>query len=728
MAEFNGQVEMEAVLTLGVKHVAALLKANAVLISFQTDSGWVTAAGPSEPSLSRSEQLPDDGPERFVQDAGEPVVADFRDERWRGRAGRAAAGFAAGPYLGVPLRSGGQQGVLSAFRGPGAPAFGSEGLLLAQLIAPPLAAALHVAQLFEEARAGNLQMEALLASTEVMWRPTPFLDVAGVVAEQASRLVPGTQCLVSMVPPERPNQFRIVAGSGAWAEQQIGKEWAWQGTLAGEAMNALEVRETTQLQSRSALAATLAEGGIDTGRLIPLTTGSELPDGRRALGVIGFYRAGAQPFKPEQRDLMDEFGKRVSITLHRAELLEAATEANNRLKTGIDVTLDLAAALDHREVIRRMLRRAVEAISADRASLARVEGEDLIVEDTYDREGRATTIGTRFRVLPDSSTGRAIRSGQPRVGGALPLQHLAQSLRAIHADTVHTADIPLVIGDQVGAVLSLARRSEPSFTTSEVETLQLIGNAAAVALRNAQLYGMAHELSRNKSDFMNLAAHELRTPLSVISGYISMLEDGSFGPVPTHWAKPLSVLSTKATELGGLVEDLLIAARLEAGTIPIAKAEFDLRETVEEALARCEPRARLLEAELQCSLPDEPVTVHGDSDHVMRILDNLINNALTYTSGKPWLQVAVKGGPKPEVTISDHGIGIAEEDRERIFERFVRLDHPDLARQPGTGLGLAISRELALRLGGDLQLLSGEGGATFVLRLPAPAPASGADG
>ncbi|MDQ6692651.1 MAG: GAF domain-containing sensor histidine kinase, partial [Candidatus Dormibacteraeota bacterium] len=626
-----------------------------------------------------------------------------------------------GPFLMVPLRSGNQQGTLSAWRRSSSDPFDESDLELAQLMAPALAAAVHVASLSDQARMGSRQVEAILASTDAMWGPAPFSAVAGRVANQAGRLVQGAQCLISIVPPERPNLFTIVAGSGPWAERQVGREWPWEGSVAGAAMQAMEVIETTALQSQSALAATLKDGDIDTGRLIPLTTGQTSDgQGRRSLGVIGFYRTGSVPFRPDQRALMDEFGKRVSLHLHRAELLESANRAKDRLRTGLDVTLELAAALDHRELIRRMLRRAVESVQADRASLARIDRDEMVIEDGYDREDRPFPIGSRFDLQRSSLAEQAIRTGQPQTGAGFASAIVDDSLRRLHADTRYWATVPLVTGDRVGALLMLMRRSERQFTASDLESIQLIGNAAAVALRNAQLYGMAHELSRSKSDFMNLAAHELRTPLSVISGYVSMLQDSTFGPVPAPWVKPLSVLSAKAAELGGLVEDLLVAARLEAGTMPIKTEDFDLRSAVEEALARCEPRAHLLSAEMLCLLPRSPVMVRADADHISRIMDNLLNNALTYTTETPWVRVEVKGSPDPVVTVSDRGVGIPDQYREQIFERFVRLESPTLARQPGTGLGLAISRELAERQGGRLVLLPSEVGAVFSLQLPAP--------
>jgi len=718
MAEVNSRVELEEVLALGVDRAASVLDAEVAVMTFRTRSGWIVASGyPGE--TRHSDTLPEGTPEAVLRRGLELLLADLREARWDAGTRAWAERHGLGPYIGVPLRSGGGQvGVLAVIRKREAAAFTEQDTLLLQLVASPLAAAVHVAQLFEQARAGSRQLEATLASTDVLSRIAPFNEVAEVVARQAVEIVPGTECMISVVPPERPSHFRVVAGAGPWAANLVGREWPWLGTIAGSAMSESHTIESIRLRAESALSATLAEGDIDTGRLIPLITGQELPDGRTAMGVLGFYRRGSEPFTPEQRSLMDEFGKRVSLTLHRAELLDSANRSNERLKTGLELTLDLASALDYREVIRRLLRRAVDSIGADRASLALVEGSEMIVEDGYDRDGRHIPLWTRYVIPAGSPTDRAVKTGRPKVGeGFDPARMDAQS-RDTHSGTRHNVIVPLVLGGQVGAVLMLIRRADSPFSRADIELLQLIGNAAAVALRNAALYGEAHDLSRTKSDFMNLAAHELRTPLSVISGYVSMLQEGTFGPPPPTWAHPLAVLAGKSNELGGLVEDLLIAARLEAGTMPTAVSDFDLRISIRDSLARAEPRAALLGAEVAAELPADPVPVRADPDHLARILDNLINNALTYTPDRPSVQIAVSAGSRTEVTVTDQGVGIPEAHRQRIFERFYRVDHAALPRQAGTGLGLAISRELAERHGGSLELVPTASGTCFRLALP----------
>ena len=237
-----------------------------------------------------------------------------------------------------------------------------------------------------------------------------------------------------------------------------------------------------------------------------------------------------------------------------------------------------------------------------------------------------------------------------------------------------------------------------------------------------ELYATAQESSRSKSEFLNMAAHELRTPLSVVSGYLALLAEGSLGDPPVGWKMPLDMLNSKTSELNRIVDDLLLASRMDVNSLPDRVSLFDLQLVVRGAQARAEPRVQLLEATLELAGDAQPVLVQADAEHVGRILDNLINNALTYCVGKPVVTLTVGGDEQPTVAVSDNGVGIPRDKRELVFERFVRLDDEQIGPVPGTGLGLYISRELARRHGGSLILEeSAPGkGSRFLLRLPAP--------
>jgi signal transduction histidine kinase len=268
-------------------------------------------------------------------------------------------------------------------------------------------------------------------------------------------------------------------------------------------------------------------------------------------------------------------------------------------------------------------------------------------------------------------------------------------------------------------VLTLGRRQGDSFGPEDIATLQLLGGVAALALRNAWLFSEAQEAGRTKSEFLNMGAHELRTPLTVIGGYLSMLRDGAFGPMPAGWRHPVDMLTTKTSELTALVEDLLLASRMETGRLPLRRRRIDLRAAAKEAVDRAQVRARMHGGRVELRLPESAVEIEADADDVGHILDALIANAITYSPDAPEVTVTVEPWPRVRIAVQDRGRGIPDHERERIFERFYRVDDPDFLYQAGTGLGLYIARELARRHGGNVFLeWSRPGqGSRFVLEL-----------
>jgi len=237
----------------------------------------------------------------------------------------------------------------------------------------------------------------------------------------------------------------------------------------------------------------------------------------------------------------------------------------------------------------------------------------------------------------------------------------------------------------------------------------------------ARLYASAQLGSEEKTRFLHMAAHELRTPITVVMGYLSMLSDGTFGAVPDAWRKPFETLMGKTRELNSIVADLLEASRIEANAMPRNDVQLDLRAVVQDAAERAAARADLLGAEVATRLPADPVAVEADPSQLGRILDNLINNGLSYTKRQPRLTISVSSeGGRALVRVADNGAGISESERERVFERFHRTSDPAYGHVTGTGLGLFIGRQLAEAHGGSLTIESStpDEGTVFALALP----------
>jgi signal transduction histidine kinase len=227
--------------------------------------------------------------------------------------------------------------------------------------------------------------------------------------------------------------------------------------------------------------------------------------------------------------------------------------------------------------------------------------------------------------------------------------------------------------------------------------------------------------SEEKSGFLRVAAHELRGPLTVLSGYLSILSTGDLGEPPPKWRGPLEILIAKTWELNHLMDELLDVSRLDGTVLQPGREAVDLRAVASAAAERAQARAALAGGEVSVETPSEPVVVIGDPHQLAHAIDNLVNNGLAYTKGAPWVSISVStSGSQATVRVSDHGAGVADEFRDAMFEPFQRGQQPGFEQVPGSGLGLYISRELAAAHGGMLSLEKTEAGkgSTFALTLP----------
>ncbi len=229
-------------------------------------------------------------------------------------------------------------------------------------------------------------------------------------------------------------------------------------------------------------------------------------------------------------------------------------------------------------------------------------------------------------------------------------------------------------------------------------------------------------MDKQKSEFVSIASHQLRSPLTAIRGYASMLLEGSFGKFPQKAKKPLAHIEESAGMMALSIEDYLNVSRIESGNMKYDYTDFnllDLTTHVCDDLRSEATRAGLL---LLCKddLSVQPI-VHADKGKVQQILHNLLHNALKYTP-KGTITVYVHDGDDQmiNVEIIDTGIGMSEETQHSIFQKFERASAAQSINVQGTGLGLYVAKRMAQVMGGDITGYSdGEGkGSHFILSLP----------
>jgi len=222
-----------------------------------------------------------------------------------------------------------------------------------------------------------------------------------------------------------------------------------------------------------------------------------------------------------------------------------------------------------------------------------------------------------------------------------------------------------------------------------------------------------------KSQFLQLASHELRSPVTVIGGYLSMLADGTLGPLSEQVSGVVELLTAKVKELNALVTEMLEAARLDEVAGLVAAVEIDVGEVVRQVIDDWRP---LLPEGHRFILdwPDERLMVTADFARVRTIVANLVHNAIKFSpEGGEIICRVYRDGPVAAVEIADSGIGLSDQDLAVLFTRFGRIVNPRTSGIGGTGLGLYVSRELARAQGGDISAVQrADGGSVFRFTVP----------
>ncbi|MFT4541470.1 MAG: two-component system phosphate regulon sensor histidine kinase PhoR [Planctomycetota bacterium] len=226
-------------------------------------------------------------------------------------------------------------------------------------------------------------------------------------------------------------------------------------------------------------------------------------------------------------------------------------------------------------------------------------------------------------------------------------------------------------------------------------------------------------LERVRRDFVANVSHELKTPLTSIRGYVETLIDGAIDDLENN-KRFLGKIEDNVQRLNHLVSDLLSLARIEDQEVVIDVEAMDLVPLIQGAMRRHESSA--LQRNVACELlvPEEPVTVLGDRESLVQVMDNLLDNAIKYTpeGGAVRISVGIEVD-QLRFEVQDNGIGIPARDQERVFERFYRVDKARSRAVGGTGLGLSIVKHLVGAMNGSISVESEPGeGTRFVVMLP----------
>jgi signal transduction histidine kinase len=397
----------------------------------------------------------------------------------------------------------------------------------------------------------------------------------------------------------------------------------------------------------------------------------------------------------------------------------------------------LMTAGDVRELSRRLLEVVARQIGVSRAVLALLDnssGELQVAAAVGFPEEQAD----QMQITWSPSLEETLRTQEVLMLEPDALAELDAPLRDLACDLGSGALVlvPLRTGKKDVGLLCLnavGNRGKPvSLTPSDLSLLSIMGGQIAIALENARMYAMEQrrtaelaraleqqrELDRLKNQFIQNVSHELRTPLSMILGYAELLAAGDLGQVGKKQQGPLDIIVQRSYALRDLIGN--ITAILENEGRQHTQEPVVLSELIDEALIDFQVLADQSGLELSGEYTEPIPLVLGDAEHLRRVVDNLIGNALKFTPAGGTVEVRLRSANGTVVLqVVDSGIGIAPEHIGRIFERFYQVDGTSRRTHGGCGLGLALVKEIVERHGGTVAVDSVPGkGSTFTVLLP----------
>ena len=329
----------------------------------------------------------------------------------------------------------------------------------------------------------------------------------------------------------------------------------------------------------------------------------------------------------------------------------------------------------------------------------------------------------------------ALRSGgatvvvddtEPALANAARDPEVLAALRAVGAGPLLT--VPLLIRERlIGALTFVGDGHVGSVTAEDIALAEDLASRSAVALDRARLHGeavtsrsRAESATKAKSAFLGMMSHELRTPLNAIGGYVDLIDLELRGPVTVAQHADLARIRSSQRYLLGLINDLLNLTKVGSEHVAYNLADINAAEVLAACISMLEPLFAQKQLHFDGVFGDVSIVARGDREKVMQILVNLLSNAIKFTAAKGHLRIdAAETSDVVTVTVSDTGMGIAEDKLDSIFEPFVQMNGGLTGRDGGVGLGLSISRDLARAMGGNLTAASVLGeGSSFALTLP----------
>ena len=605
--------------------------------------------------------------------------------------------------------------------------FTAEEVALAQTIANQVSIAIENARLYEKTRRHMEELTALHSIDMAIASTLDLDEMLQRVYEQVSAVMDIAAFHIALYDEEKdelhlslmvdqgervpPRTFKVKGESGLSGWVVRTREPLWIGDMEKE-------RDTLPVKAIALGAPTRSL------MVLPLVVRDKI------VGVMSAQSYEPYAFDEGHRRLFSDIASQVAIAVENARLFEETRRRLTETRLLQEVMQAAASTLDFDEVLVRTIQTLHRTLNIDYLGFAIPDESGTVLVAHPSMIGFEAPQGEPMRLPLDGSIlGLVYQTGEPLL--VLDVERSPYYFKAAPGIRSELA-VPVRVGDEVIAVLNAESPHLGAFSEEDLRLFSAVAAQLGVVLKNARLYQALQErtnelsqayeelkeLDRLRTQLVQNVGHELRTPLSLIQGYVELLLQGDLGPILDSQRAALQIIREHTATLTRLIYNLTMLQAVPRETL--ALAPVSVVEVVQHALAEFRrPAGRagiVFREELPAGLPP----VLGDRERLGLVFSHLIDNAIKFSPNGGTVTIrAWADESQVYVSITDEGIGIAPEHLGRVFERFYQVDGSTTRRFGGMGIGLALALEVVEAHGGTVEVKSEPGkGSTFTVVLP----------
>ncbi|MBI2144314.1 GAF domain-containing protein [Candidatus Woesearchaeota archaeon] len=454
----------------------------------------------------------------------------------------------------------------------------------------------------------------------------------------------------------------------------------------------------------------------------------------KTIGIFNLESTKLDAFDDKDLKLLSALANQTAVAIKNANLHKSYADTVKRLTNLNESAKAINSSLQLDNVLNTLLKVSAKELHYDSIAILLIKNGRL-----YARAGVGFTheeIVSYTADIGEGICGRVAETGEPLVINDISKCgfYINQSPR-----TKSEMAVPIKYGKEVIGVYNVESNSFNSFDQEDMLFVSALAEQAAIAIRNAELYAKiegfsevlkakveeatselksANEelqrLNKAKSDFVSIVSHELRTPMTSIIGYIDLVKDAQCGPVNEKQKEFLQIAHGESMRLYRLLKDLLDIQKIEAKKMVYLFKPFGIEPFLRKYSREVGRECKAKRLSFSLLLPEKIPVIKADEDKIRQVMANLVSNALKFTK-KGGIKIEAAVLPKSvQISVSDTGIGISQENQKLLFEKFSQVNMEASREAGGTGLGLAITKAIVEAHGGRIWVKSELGkGSTF---------------